>query len=106
MYPEILLCVILAFVIGLLVGKLTRKNRQEGFNAIAGQAVFNNENVTGACQFGVVSPTQLSSYGSGCCAVYHKQNGLYQPVQTFGKCCTHTNSEGTKCLKYDTEDSS
>lgn len=100
-------CVLLAFVIGLIVGQLVGSRQfSEKFNAIAGRGIINTDNTAAACRFGVVSPTQLSSFGSACCAVYHKQDGLYKPVEQVGKCCTLTNDQGTQCLQYDMKDDS
>ena len=101
-----ILCILLAFVIGLLIGRLFKIKNQESFGAIAGRGVINTDDTAAACRFGIANPTRVSSLGSSCCAVYHKQDGLYNPVQVVGKCCLSTGENPTECLQYDSPESS
>lgn len=101
-----ILCILLAFVIGLLIGRLVNFRRKESFGAIAGRGLINTDTTTAACRFGIASPAKMSSLGSSCCAVYHKQDGLYKPVQVVGKCCLSSDENTAECLQYDNSGSS
>ena len=101
-----ILCILLAFVIGLLIGRLVSLKKKESFGALAGRGVINTDDTAAACRFGIASPAKMSSLGSSCCAVYHKQDGLYKPVQVVGKCCLSTDENTAECLQYDSPESS